>query len=395
MGVSSTRFDVGAHTDRGRQRSNNEDAIGRADQWSYKGQKIQQTQREQYGRLYIVADGVGGHNDGEVASRMVVNEVIRLFYTENETLSTDPVERLKAVIREASTCVYNESQRRQNNMRSTIVAALAFEDRVVIANVGDSRAYIVRDDTIKQLSLDHSRRRQDGLSVLTQAMGDPDVSPATFTTPWRDGDRIVLCSDGLTDLVDAEEIANIVRQKSAQEATKQLIKLANQRGGHDNISVVVIHHAPSVESVAADKGNGSIPIDRRFLLIAVLLIGMLSVSGVGALLLAGQSKSLLNSTTQTTIGQTTPTQQAYSSFAEISNQGAQSNNQQVSTSTLVALSPTATETAVPPPTNTPRPTAVRTVVATPTAPSQQPPSTQQTLTPLPTLQPTSTPTETP
>jgi serine/threonine protein phosphatase PrpC len=240
MGTSTASFDIDARTDRGRQRSNNQDSIGRADRWKNRdGQPIERSLRERYGRLYIVADGVGGNADGADASRMVVDEVMKAFYYDTR-LPEEPVERLRAAIEFATSVIHAEAHRRHNNMASTIVAALIHDSTLTIANVGDSPALLCRPgQTPKLLTKAHVRRESDGGTSLAQAMGDQQVVPSIFSMPLEEGDAVVLCSDGLTDLVQPDEIAGIVSTRMAGDATRTLIALANRRGGHDNISAIV------------------------------------------------------------------------------------------------------------------------------------------------------------
>jgi serine/threonine protein phosphatase PrpC len=272
MGTSTASFDIDARTDRGRQRSNNQDSIGRADRWKNRdGQPIERSLRERYGRLYIVADGVGGNADGADASRMVVDEVMQAFYYDTR-LPEEPVERLRAAIEFATSVIHAEAHRRHNNMASTIVAALIHDSTLTIANVGDSPALLCRPgQTPKLLTKAHVRRESDGGTSLAQAMGDRQVVPSIFSMPLEEGDAVVLCSDGLTDLVQPDEIAEIVSTRPAGDATRTLIALANRRGGHDNISAIVVRNAPPPKRVA--------PFAGRRVLMAVAALGVAGLLG--------------------------------------------------------------------------------------------------------------------
>jgi serine/threonine protein phosphatase PrpC len=258
MGTSTASFDIDARTDRGRQRSNNQDSIGRADRWKNRdGQPIERSLRERYGRLYIVADGVGGNADGADASRMVVDEVMQAFYYDTR-LPEEPVERLRAAIEFVTSVIHAEAHRRRNNMASTIVAALIHDNTLTIANVGDSPALLCRPgQTPKLLTKAHVRREADGGTSLAQAMGDQQVVPSIFSMPLEEGDAVVLCSDGLTDLVRPDEIAEIVSTRPAGDATRTLIALANRRGGHDNISAIVVRNAPPPKRAAPLRRSAS------------------------------------------------------------------------------------------------------------------------------------------
>ncbi len=263
MSMGTSTFDVDARTDRGRQRASNQDNVGRADQWHRKdGISVERDLRERYGRLYVVADGVGGNADGADASRIVVDEVINAFYygTGDDQFPEAPVDRLKAAIEYASRQVFAEAKRRRNNMASTVVAALIHGNTLTVANVGDSPAILCRvNEQPRTLIKAHIRRSEDGGKALSQAMGDKQVYPSLYSTEWRENDVIVLCSDGLTDLVTPEEIADIVLSTpNARQATRKLINLANQRGGHDNISAVVVRHAPPTGEKVIDR-SWSVP----------------------------------------------------------------------------------------------------------------------------------------
>lgn len=273
MSLSTASFDIDARTDRGRQRSNNQDSIGRADQWRNALGPLERELRERYGRLYIVADGVGGNADGADASRMVVDLVIGTFYRDTSgTLPEDPEERLRAAIERVTGEIHAEAQRRNNNMASTIVAALVHNERLIIANVGDSPAILVRTGQApKQLTKAHIRREADGGTSLAQAMGDPQVSASLFSMPFAPGDAVVLCSDGLTDLVQPTEIAEVVERYPSGDATRVLIDMANRRGGHDNISALVVRNGPPPPRRAAGIGGRRMAFLAGGLAVALML----------------------------------------------------------------------------------------------------------------------------
>ncbi len=371
MGTSTASFDIDARTDRGRQRSNNQDSIGRADRWKNRdGQSIERSLRERYGRLYIVADGVGGNADGADASRMVVDEVMQAFYYDTR-LPEEPVERLRAAIEFATSVIHAEAHRRHNNMASTIVAALIHDNILTIANVGDSPALLCRPgQTPKLLTKAHVRREADGGTSLAQAMGDQQVVPSIFSMPLEEGDAVVLCSDGLTDLVQHDEIAEIVSTRPAGDATRTLIALANRRGGHDNISAIVVRNAPPPKGVA--------PFAGRRVLMAVAALGVAGL--LGAMLLA---LPLLNAAPVLPQGSS---QQSGTSLSTPLFGGGNHTTIPggLPTSTLGAL-PTPTDTPVPP-TATRRPPTAR-----PTA-QPSPVSSTPVLSTSETIIPTSTPT---
>ncbi|OAN40822.1 hypothetical protein A6A03_19320 [Chloroflexus islandicus] len=248
MSFNTREVDIDARTDQGRQRTSNQDSVGRADE-----AQVDRSLRERYGRLYLVADGVGGNADGADASRLVVEHVIDTFYYDPD-LPDNPEERLPAAIKRATNIIHDEANRRRNNMRSTVVAAVVHQDRLIIANVGDSPAFLIRPGQApKQLTVAHIHRGKNGSKgALAQAMGDEEVFPAKFATAFQADDIVVLCSDGLTDLLAPDEIAAIVTRYPAEQATKHLIREANKRGGHDNISVVVVRNGPPPAVVAPE-----------------------------------------------------------------------------------------------------------------------------------------------
>ncbi|PLS76887.1 MAG: hypothetical protein CYG59_26850, partial [Chloroflexi bacterium] len=235
----TSTLDVGALTHVGRRRADNQDSVLHVEAWSG---ALEPAALGKYGRLYLVADGVGGHDDGDVASRMVVDNVMAYFYTADPVLS-NPINRLDDAIQRATADVYVEACRRRNNMASTLVAALITNEQLIVANVGDSPAFLIRrGEPAQKLTVDHLRREADGSQSLAQALGDPEVSVAFRTLPWRPGDTVVLGSDGLSDLVKPDEIKRVVGGSSARRATTELIQRANRYGGHDNISALVVRY---------------------------------------------------------------------------------------------------------------------------------------------------------
>ncbi|MFQ3682798.1 protein phosphatase 2C domain-containing protein [Roseiflexus sp.] len=362
MATSTASFDIDARTDRGRRRTNNEDSIGRADQWSDRDQQVSRALREQYGRLYVVADGVGGNADGEDASRMVVNEVMRAFYHNSSgVLPENPVERLRAAIEQANSAVYAEAQRRGNNMASTIVAALIHGDTLTVANVGDSMAFLCRSgQSPKPLTKAQVRQEADGGKALVQAMGDQRVHPAMFSVQLHEGDAIVLCSDGLTDLVQPAEIAEIVTVHSSERSTRALIDLANRRGGHDNISVIVIRNGPPPK--LAPAASPGLEGRARMLAASLFVAALLAVVVIAAPYLNPPPPGGENNASRPT-------------SAPVALVGGGNQNTAVlaglPTATLGAL-PTATATETALPTGKPRPTAP---VNTPAARSTPKPGT--------------------
>lgn len=220
--------------------------------------------------LYMVADGMGGHLGGEFASRIAVQTVHEIFrqLTEDpdatlpagrEEVATDVGERLKYAINVASARVFEEASKSEGltGMGTTTVSLAITEERAYIANVGDSRAYLVRDREIAQLTEDHSlvseqiragfinessARNHRLKNIITRSVGyQKEVEADLFIRDLEVGDLFLLCSDGLTNLVSDGEILKIIcKQKSLAKACERLIGEANRNGGDDNISVVLV-----------------------------------------------------------------------------------------------------------------------------------------------------------
>ncbi|HKT45085.1 MAG TPA: Stp1/IreP family PP2C-type Ser/Thr phosphatase [Gaiellaceae bacterium] len=224
-----------AKTDTGRKRRRNEDAFVLAPP------------------LFAVADGMGGAQAGEIASKLAA---AALEDTDPGRL-TGP-ERVASLIQEANRRVHERSSvdPATSGMGTTMTVALVEDEGVVIGHVGDSRAYLVRGREIEQLTEDHSlvnellksgklspeeAETHPQRSVITRAVGtDPDVDVDSFIVDTQDGDVFLICSDGLTDMVDDEHILETVERhrSNLDRVTKQLVTAANRGGGEDNITVV-------------------------------------------------------------------------------------------------------------------------------------------------------------
>jgi len=207
--------------------------------------------------LYVVADGMGGHNAGEVASALAVTAMRAAV----KNGITDAM-RLREVVQAANTTIYTASldDSAQSGMGTTLTAAVVVpgeEPRFVVANVGDSRTYLFRDGVLSRVSVDHSYVQElvnEGLiseeearvhprrNIVTRALGiDRAVSVDVFTQVVRTGDRLVLCSDGLVDEVsDADITAVLLQHRDPQLAAESLVMVANAAGGRDNTTVVVV-----------------------------------------------------------------------------------------------------------------------------------------------------------
>jgi PPM family protein phosphatase len=236
---------VGAVTDPGRTRRHNEDAY-----------VIEPP-------LFAIADGMGGAQAGEVASRLATAAL------REGRGNGGGEQRIADLIQEANRRVYDRSSTDPNTsgMGTTITVALVEDEYVAFGHVGDSRAYLIRDERMEQLTEDHSLvnellktgklSREEAethpqRSVITRALGtDPDVDVDTFSVRAETGDLFLLCSDGLTDMVSEESILEVVERNRGDidGALKALVREANRGGGQDNITVVAFEisdHAPLV-----------------------------------------------------------------------------------------------------------------------------------------------------
>lgn len=204
--------------------------------------------------LFIVADGMGGHNAGDLASRYTVESMVEYIEKAEEKR---PIPLLSMAIHHANDLVMDKARtdRALEGMGTTVVAATIADGCLYVANVGDSRLYLI-DQQIEQITRDHSLveemirigelQRQDARShpdrnVITRAIGvNSPVKIDFFDMKLEKGDRILLCSDGLTTMVDDDEILHIVKKcSSPKEAAQRLVTEANKNGGKDNISVVM------------------------------------------------------------------------------------------------------------------------------------------------------------
>ena len=204
--------------------------------------------------LLIVADGMGGHNAGDLASRYTVESMVDYIEKAEEKR---PIPLLSMAIHHANDLVMEKSRtdRALEGMGTTVVAATIQDEYLYVANVGDSRLYLI-DQDIEQITRDHSLveemirmgelQRQDARShpdrnVITRAIGvHSPVKIDFFDMKLEKGDRILLCSDGLTNMIDDDEILRIVKKcSSPKEAAQRLVTEANKSGGKDNISVVL------------------------------------------------------------------------------------------------------------------------------------------------------------
>jgi protein phosphatase len=202
--------------------------------------------------IFAVADGMGGARGGEVASSLAA-EAVRADEADGSAK-----ERVVALVQRANRSIYERSSSDADvsGMGTTITLALVEDGHVTFAHVGDSRAYVLREGKLEQLTDDHSlvaelvrsgklspeeAEHHPQRSVITRVLGtDPDVDVDTFVVDTRPGDVFVICSDGLTDMLGDEEIGSVLAERTSDldEAAKELVRRANKAGGDDNITVV-------------------------------------------------------------------------------------------------------------------------------------------------------------
>ena len=247
-------------TDRGQVRDHNEDFVTSCEP---------KTEHDlaRNGWIYIVADGVGGADAGEIASSFAAERAINHYLDANEN---NFALRLKNSIEQAHDDLCDLIDQRQDDRRmgTTMVAAVIAEGQAIVANVGDSRGYHVRKGMITQITKDHSlvaKLLEEGVvtdeeaealnigNIILQSIGS-EQKPVVdlFSVNLQADDTILLCSDGLTNHVQDNEIANIIATYAPNEASKQLVNLANERGGYDNITVLV---AKLDEALASKNGS--------------------------------------------------------------------------------------------------------------------------------------------
>ncbi len=246
-------------TDVGQMRSHNEDAV------LVKEQSQGTVAGKAFAGLYVVSDGMGGAEAGEVASVLTIHTVaayVEKLWTAETPLTAEAREHgLRAAIAEANTAIlaYARQHSEAAGLGATVVAALVHEQQLTLAWVGDSRGYLWEQGRLQQLSHDHSlvarlveigqlspeaARMHEHRNVLLRSLGNKEQAAVdVLSCPLRRGARLVLCSDGLTGHVDDRALGDIVsRHRDPYDAALELVAAANAGGGSDNISVVVVFH---------------------------------------------------------------------------------------------------------------------------------------------------------
>lgn len=257
---NSTTLSASIQTDAGCVRKANEDS-GR-----YVRPNDAETQSRK-GTLTIVADGMGGHSSGEVASQMAVELISRNYYSDQER---DAPGALRKSVESANTEIFITSMtnRKFFGMGTTIIALVLLNDRAFAAHVGDSRLYRLRDRRLELLTVDHSQvmemvkqgiisleeaRNHDDKNVILRAVGTQPVVEVEMSDVFavKPNDQFLLCSDGLCDMLEDEEIRRIwLDTKDVAAACEQMIEEAKRRGGNDNITVGIVRVTPESETSA-------------------------------------------------------------------------------------------------------------------------------------------------
>jgi protein phosphatase len=250
---------VAGSTDVGLVRGNNEDSFLIADLTN--GGTAQRRSLEyesgQRGSLFAVADGMGGAAGGEVASRMAVESIASSLRAAGYTNWTTFIAALKNAVEQANTLIHDKSRRTENlrGMGTTITAAGIYGCSIAFAQIGDSRAYLIRNKTITQMTKDQSlveeligaglltpeqAKNHPQRNVITQALGSQEqLNVVLSTVELREGDWLILCTDGLSGKLEDVELGEIVEHcSSAEDACEKMVALARDRGGEDNITVI-------------------------------------------------------------------------------------------------------------------------------------------------------------
>ena len=249
-----SRYRSAARTDVGMKRDHNEDSF---------------LVNEDIG-LYVVCDGMGGHAGGETASRLAVQTIEKELisaklriddpFSAKASLPESPLAgALREAVEGACAAVFRSSRAHPElaGMGTTCISLLVQGDHAIVGHVGDSRAYLVRDGQVWQLSEDHSLVNEQvraGLlteeeakhsrlkNIITRSVGfEEDVLVDVVGVETRSGDKFLLCSDGLSNLIDNDEIRDALVQTELDQVPEMLIQLANSRGGDDNITVIAVH----------------------------------------------------------------------------------------------------------------------------------------------------------
>jgi len=413
-------------SDAGRVRDHNEDYLG------YR-QPEEPELRTEAGWLYAVADGVGGARAGEVASKLAVTTLLTAYYS---SYQETPADRLRDAFAEANRAVHERASEQEgpHRMSTTLVAAAIRGRELTVANVGDSRAYLIREGQIRQITRDHSvvaRLVAEGVitpeqaeshprrHVISRSVGArPEVETDVFDEAFLPGDRLLLCSDGLTEHVKDDEIAAAMQGKDPETGVQRLMDLANERGGTDNITALVVRALRGREDrlppLVSPPEAKRAPVSRRSpwpwmgVMVGILLVCSGGLAAGTFLLLnptptptaTATARPLPAMATSTASATTAPTLTAIPAVSP-SAESVPSTVEAPGTGTLEPSTATppapATGTATPRPTAIPSPSATSTATPLPqvTATASPTPGVTATASPAPTSTSESSPLPTP
>ncbi|MEA3351890.1 MAG: protein phosphatase 2C domain-containing protein [Chloroflexota bacterium] len=287
-------LDIAAITHEGMSGKNNEDRYGVSAHIISETNPISSV-------FAIVADGIGGHSAGEIAAEIAVETISHAVASSD---GSDPRTTLEKAIIQTGLLVNDQAKidAAQQGMGSTCVCTWILEDRLYIASVGDSRIYLIRGETIRQLTTDHTwvqEAVEHGIIAPEQVRGHPQshiirrylgssspVEPdfrlrldleesdeqalANQGAQLLPGDKLLLCSDGLTDLVEDDEILETLQQQGLDAASKHLVDLANQRGGHDNTTIVILE-VPKIPEEEDEQQKKKTPSKKLYWLVGIVM----------------------------------------------------------------------------------------------------------------------------
>lgn len=221
--------------------------------------------------LAIIADGMGGHQAGDIASEMAVN-IVKTAWQETDMISTPELAEqwITDSLSKVNTVIYNRALESEEfyGMGTTVVIAICTDEFITIGHIGDSRCYIHNDSGFTQLTEDHSLvnelirtgqiTTEDAAyhprkNVVLKALGtEEEVSADIQSLSWDHGNKLLLCSDGLTDKISNEELSDFIQlNEDLNNIGEKMIGLANDRGGEDNISLIIIDHVQMKEGEAS------------------------------------------------------------------------------------------------------------------------------------------------
>lgn len=396
-------FVIGRVSDAGRSGKNNEDSAD-----DFRAQLATQQNGSSLTvpiQVAVVADGIGGNVAGETASRMAV-DTIREFFRNREMMAVSG--RLVAAIEEANQRIYERAiaEPELGGMGTTVVAAAIEESRLYVAHAGDSRAYLLRNGHLFRLTLDHTWAQEaieagrltpaqakdhPNRHVIKRFLGISDVVdvdskivdvghslldpeqihewPKVDVLTMQPGDRVVLCSDGLTDVVDDTQIADLTGRHAPQEAAQRLVDQANKAGGPDNITVVIVQWSDGTQpaTIGAVKRSPTVAIGLVLAAIAIIAAAYFALTG-GAVSESAPASAMVTATAIANAdGVKTGgviTSEAENAATLVSNSNTAAAPVDASAVEAATETPTALPTATDLPTETPEPTAT---VAPPTS----------------------------